>query len=249
MSGHSKWHSIKHKKSKEDAKRGKLFTKLMREIMVAARLGGGDPDANPRLRQAIANARAANMPKDNIITAIKKGTGELEGISYEEATYEGYGPGGVAVLVETMTDNRNRTTAEIRKIFSRAGGNLGEAGCVSWMFQRKGLIVFDKSKVSEDEVMEVALEAGADDVRDSESVWEVVCEPDQFDKVKQAFDEKGLEYTLAQIAMIPQTTIRLSGKEAEQMIRLMEALEEHDDVQNVYSNFDIAEEELERLSA
>jgi len=249
MSGHSKWHSIKHKKSKEDAKRGKLFTKLMREIMVAARLGGGDPDANPRLRQAIANARAANMPKDNIITAIKKGTGELEGVSYEEATYEGYGPGGVAVLVETMTDNRNRTTAEIRKIFSRAGGNLGEAGCVSWMFQRKGLIVFDKAQVSEDEVMEVALEAGADDIQDSESVWEVICEPDQFEQVKQAFDEKGLKYTLAQIAMIPQTTVRLSGKEAEQMIRLVEALEEHDDVQNVYSNFDIAEEELERLSA
>ncbi len=249
MSGHSKWHSIKHKKSKEDAKRGKLFTKLMREIMVAARLGGGDPDANPRLRQAIAAAKAANMPKDNIITAIKKGTGELEGVAYEEATYEGYGPGGVAVLVETMTDNRNRTTAEIRKIFSRAGGNLGEAGCVSWMFQRKGLIVFDKKEVSEDEVMEVALEAGADDVKDSESVWEVICEPDQFEKVKEAFDKKGLKYTLAQIAMIPQTTVKLSGKEAEQMVKLMEALEEHDDVQNVYSNFDIAEEELQRLSA
>ena len=174
---------------------------------------------------------------------------DREGTAYEEATYEGYGPGGVAVLVETMTDNRNRTTAEIRKIFSRAGGNLGEAGCVSWMFQRKGLIVFDKAQVSEDELMEVALEAGADDIQDSESVWEVICEPDQFEQVKQAFDEKGLKYTLAQIAMIPQTTVRLSGKEAEQMIRLMEALEEHDDVQNVYSNFDIAEEELERLSA
>jgi len=249
MSGHSKWASIKHKKGKEDAKRGRLFTKIMREIMVAARIGGGDAESNPRLRTALSAARAANMPKDNIISAIKKGTGELEGVSYEEATYEGYGPGGVAVLVEAMTDNRNRTTAELRKIFSKCGGNLGESGCVNWMFQRRGLIVIDKKEASEEQVMEVALDAGADDIKDSESVWEVIMSPEQFEAVKSAFDQKGIKYSLAQVSMYPQTTVKLTGKEAEQMLRLMEGLEEHDDVQNVYANFDIEEEELEHLSA
>jgi YebC/PmpR family DNA-binding regulatory protein len=249
MSGHSKWASIKHKKGKEDAKRGKLFTKIIREIIVAARLGGGDPNSNPRLRTALDKAKAANMPKDNIVNAIKKGTGELEGVKYEEALYEGYGPGGVAVLVEVMTDSKNRTSSEIRKIFSRGGGNLGESGCVAWMFSKKGLIVFDKSAVSEDQLMEVALEAGADDVKDSESVWEVTTSPESYEAVKKAFEDKGLKSTMAELAMIPQTTVKLSGKEAEQMVRLVEALEEHDDVQNVYSNFDISEEELQRISA
>jgi len=249
MSGHSKWASIKHKKGKEDAKRGRLFTKIIREIIVGARIGGGDPDSNPRLRTALAAARAANMPKDNVTNAIKKGTGELEGVSYEEAVYEGYGPGGVAILVEILTDSKNRTSSEIRKIFSRGGGNMGESGCVSWMFSRRGLIVIEKSAASEDQVMDVALEAGADDVKDSESVWEVVTAPESFDAVKEAFDKKGIKYTMAQVSMIPQTTVKLSGKEAEQMVRLVEALEEHDDVQNVYSNFDISEEELQRISA
>jgi len=249
MSGHSKWASIKHKKGKEDAKRGRLFTKIMREITVAARIGGGDPNSNARLRTALSSARAANMPKDNITNAIKKGTGELEGVSYEEAAYEGYGPGGVAVMVEVLTDSKNRAASEIRKLFSRGGGNMGEAGCVSWMFQKKGLIIFDKSAASEDQLMEVALEAGADDVKDAESVWEVTTSPEAFEQVKEAFDKKGLKYTVAQISMIPQTSIKLSGKEAEQMVRLIEALEEHDDVQNVYANFDISEEELERISA
>jgi len=249
MSGHSKWASIKHKKGKEDAKRGKLFTKIIREIIVGARIGGGDPDSNARLRTALEKAKAANMPKDNIINAIKKGTGELEGVKYEEALYEGYGPGGVAVLAEVMTDSKNRTSSEIRKIFSRGAGNLGESGCVSWMFSKKGLLVFEKSAATEDQLMEVALEAGADDVKDSESVWEVTASPEGFEAVKQAFDQKGLKYTMAEISMIPQTTVKLSGKEAEQMVRLVEALEEHDDVQNVYSNFDISEEELQRISA
>lgn len=249
MSGHSKWASIKHKKGKEDAKRGRIFTKLIREISVAARIGGGNPDSNPRLRNAISAAKAANMPKENIITAIKKGTGELEGVHYEEATYEGYGPGGVAVLVEVMTDNKNRASAEIRKIFSRAGGNMGESGCVNWMFHRKGLLLFEKTVASEDQIMDIALEAGADDVKEVESEWEVTCEPELLEQVREAFEKKGLKPTLAQVSMIPQTTVKLTGKEAEQMVRLMEALEEHEDVQNVYANFDISEEELQKISA
>jgi YebC/PmpR family DNA-binding regulatory protein len=249
MSGHSKWASIKHKKGKEDAKRGKLFTKIIREIIVAARIGGGDPNSNARLRTALDKAKAANMPKDNITNAIKKGTGELEGVKYEEALYEGYGPGGVAVLVEVMTDSKNRTSAEIRKIFSRGGGDLGAAGCVAWMFSKKGLIVIEKAAASEDQVMDVALEAGADDVKDAESVWEVTTSQDSFHAVKEAFDKKGIKYTLSEISMIPQTTIKLTGKHAEQMVHLVEELEEHDDVQNVFSNFDISEEELQRISA
>jgi len=249
MSGHSKWASIKHKKGKEDAKRGRIFTKLIREISIAARLGGGDPDANPRLRAVIATAKAANMPNDNITRAIKKGTGELEGVTYEEGLYEGYGPGGVAVLVEIMTDNKNRSASDIRRIFSKHNGSMGESGCVSWMFQKQGLIVVDKENADEDTLMEVILDAGGEDINDSESAWEVVTSPEDFEKVKAAVEEKGIRYTLAELSMIPQTTIKLSGKEAEQMLKLMESLEDSDDVQNVYANFDIAEEEMERLTA
>ena len=249
MSGHSKWASIKHKKGKADAKRGKLFTKIIREIIVAARISGGDPDSNPRLRTALLAARTANMSKDNVVNAIKKGTGELEGVNYKDALYEGYGPGGVAVMAEVLTDSKNRTASEIRKIFSRSGGDLGAAGCVAWMFTKKGLIVFEKAAATEDQLMDIALEAGADDVKDAESVWEVTTSPDTYEAVKEAFDKKGLKYSLAEISMVPQTTITLSGKEAEQMVHLVEALEEHDDVQNVYSNYDISDEELQRISA
>jgi YebC/PmpR family DNA-binding regulatory protein len=249
MSGHNKWASIKHKKGKEDAKRGRIFTKIIREISVAARIGGGDADTNARLRTAVSAAKAANMPKDNITTAIKKGTGELEGVIYEEGIYEGYGPGGVAVLVEIMTDSKNRTIAEIRKIFSRCGGNLGESGCVGWMFTKKGLLTFEKSVANEEQMMDIALDAGAEDVKDEESIWEVTCEQNQLEAVKAAFEAKGIKAVSAEISAIPQTTINLVGKEAEQMLRMMDELEEHDDVQHVYSNFDISEEELQRISA
>jgi YebC/PmpR family DNA-binding regulatory protein len=245
MSGHSKWSTIKRKKGATDAKRGKIFTKLIKEITIAARFGGGDPDANPRLRTAVANAKAENMPKDNIERAIKKGTGELEGVSYEEVCYEGYGPGGAAVLVESVTDNKNRTVADVRHIFSKAGGNLGEAGCVGWMFEKKGYFVFEKDAVDEETLMEIALEAGADDVRDEETTFEVVTPPGDFDAVRQAFDEKALKYEVSEITMVPQSTVELEGKEAEQMIRLMESLEDSDDVQKVYSNFDISDQTLE----
>lgn len=248
MAGHSKWANIKHRKAAQDAKRGKIFTKLIREIMVAARLGGGSPEANPRLRAAIAAARAENMPKDTIERAIKKGTGEIEGETYEEITCEGYAAGGVAVLVEAMTDNRNRTISELRNIFSRNGGNLGEAGCVAWMFEKKGLIIFPKDKYSEDEIMEVALEAGADDVKDQGDQIEVITSVADFSAVKQAFDDRSMEYSLARITMIPQTTIRIEDlKQAQQVIKLMETLEDHDDVQNAYANFDIPDELLKSL--
>lgn len=249
MSGHSKWASIKHKKGKEDAKRGKIFTKLIREISVAARMGGGDVDGNPRLRAAISAAKAANMPNDNITRAIKKGTGEIEGVSYEEGSYEGYGPGGTAVLVEIMTDNRNRTTSDVRRIFTRHNGNLGEAGCVSWMFSKKGLIVVEKESSDENTVMEAALDAGADDIKDSGSSWDVIAEPAAFDSVKKAIEDKAIKYTFAEVSMMPQTTVKLSGKDAENMLKLMEALEDCDDVQKVYANFDISDDEMERLSA
>ncbi len=249
MSGHSKWSTIKHKKSKEDARRGKIFTKLIREITVAARMGGGDPNGNPRLRAAIQAAKAENMPKENIERAIKKGTGELPGVAYEEATFEGYGPGGVAVLVEILSDNRKRTVADIRHIFAKHAGNLGEAGCVSWMFEKKGLIAFEKDKVDEEKLMEVALEAGALDVRETEKEYEVLTAPSDFEKVKKKLEEAQLVPAYAEISMIPQTTVRLTGKEAQQMLKLMESLEDSDDVQHVYANFDIADEEMERLSA
>ncbi len=247
MSGHSKWSTIKRKKGALDAKRGKIFTKLIKEITVAARMGGGDPESNPRLRAAIAAAKAENMPKDNIERAIKKGTGELEGTQYEELTYEGYGPGGVAVLVEVLTDNKNRSIAEIRHIFSKHGGNLGENGCVSWMFDKKGLLVFSKDQVSEDDVMAVALEAGADDIKETEKEYEVIVDPSEFETVKEAFDKAGIPYLVAEISMVPQNTIALEGKDAEKMLKLMDALEDSDDVQNAYANFDISEAIMETL--
>jgi YebC/PmpR family DNA-binding regulatory protein len=249
MSGHSKWSTIKRKKGATDAKRGKLFTKLIKEITVAARFGGGDIDTNPRLRQAVASAKAENMPKDNIERAIKKGTGELEGVSYEEVSYEGYGPGGAAVLVSSLTDNKNRTVADVRHAFTRAGGNLGEAGCVAWMFDQKGFFVFEKEKVDEETLMEIALDAGAEDIREDESASEVITAPDDFENVKKAFDKKGLKYIVSEITMLPQNTIKLEGKQAEQMLRLMEGLEDLDDVQKVYSNFDISDQTLEEIGA
>lgn len=248
MSGHSKWSTIRHKKGAADAKRGKIFTKLIKEIMVAARMGGGDALANPRLRAAIAAAKAENMPKDNIDRAVKKGTGDLDGVTYEEFNYEGYGPGGVAVLVEIMTDNRNRAASDVRHIFSKNGGNLGEAGCVAWMFAKKGSIVFNKDKASEEEVMEVALEAGADDVQDQEDQFEVITSLEDFANVKAAFDEKGMVYELAEITMVPQTTIRIEDQRlAAQVLKLMDSLEDSDDVQNAYANFDIPDEILNSI--
>jgi YebC/PmpR family DNA-binding regulatory protein len=249
MSGHSKWSTIKHKKAAKDAKRGKVFTKLIKEITVAARLGGGDPTSNPRLRTAIAAAKAQSMPNDNIERAVKKGTGELEGVAYEEVTYEAYGPGGVAMLVDVVTDNRNRTVAEIRSIFSKHGGNLGETGSVAWMFEKRGLIAVDPAQADEDRVMEVALEAGAEDVRDAGGVLEVLTVPDGFEHVRQALEDAGIPMESAEVTMIPQSSVPLEGKGAEQMVRLLELLDDHDDVQNVSSNMDIAAEELERLSA
>ncbi|MBW1680847.1 MAG: YebC/PmpR family DNA-binding transcriptional regulator [Deltaproteobacteria bacterium] len=247
MSGHSKWSTIKHKKGAADARRGKIFTKLIKEITVAARLGGGDPDSNPRLRQAIAAAKAQNMPKENIERGIKKGTGELEGVNYEEVNYEGYGPGGTAVLVECLTDNRNRAVAEVKHLFERNGGSLGEPGCVSWMFQKKGLIALEKDKVDEDELLDVALEAGAEDVREEDTVFEVTVEPSDFEAVRKAIEDAGMPYTLAEITMIPQNTVKLEGKKAQQMLNLMQALEDNDDVNHVYANFDIPDEVMEAL--
>ncbi|MBU1744390.1 MAG: YebC/PmpR family DNA-binding transcriptional regulator [Proteobacteria bacterium] len=249
MSGHSKWSTIKRKKGAIDSKRGKIFTKLIKEITLAARLGGGDLEGNSRLRQAIMAAKEENMPKDNIDRAIKKGTGDQAGAAaYEEATYEGYGPAGVAVIVDVMTDNKNRTVAEIRHILSKHGGNLGENGCVAWMFDKKGSIVFDKKAVGEDELMEVALDSGAEDVRDQQSEWEVITDPMTFEAVKKAIDLKGWKYLEARVGKIPQNTVPLEVGKAEQMLRLMEKLEDNDDVQNVYANFDIPDDVMEKLS-
>lgn len=248
MSGHSKWASIKHKKGAVDAKRGKVFTKLIKEITVATRMGGKDPEANARLRAAIAAAKAENMPKENIERGIKKGTGELEGSTYEEATYEGYGPGGVAVLVEVLTDNKNRAVAEVRHVFERHGGSLGAAGCVAWMFSQKGLIVLPKDQTDEEKLFEVALEAGAEDIKEEEEEFEVITEPSLFEQVKTAVEGTGLTYALAEITMIPQTTTTLEGKNAQQMLTLMELLEDNDDVNHVYANFDIPDEVMEAIS-
>ena len=247
MSGHSKWSSIKHKKAATDAKRGKIFTKLIKEITVAARMGGGDIDANPRLRTAIQAAKSENMPKDNIERAVKKGTGELEGVNYEESIYEGYGPGGAAVLIESLTDNKNRAVADIRHIFSKNNGNLGENGCVAWMFDKKGYIVVESINVDEDTLMEVALEAGAEDVREDDSNYEVISAIEDFETVKSAVDAASIPHIAAEITMLPQSTTNLTGKEAEQMVRLMEMLEDCDDVQKVYTNADIPEEIINNL--
>ena len=247
MSGHSKWSSIKHKKAATDAKRGKIFTKLIKEITVAARMGGGDPDANPRLRAAILAAKSENMPKDNIERAIKKGTGELEGVNYEESIYEGYGPGGAAVLVESLTDNKNRTVADIRNIFGKHGGSLGENGCVAWMFEKKGYIAVESKAVDEEVLMETALDAGADDIREDDSNFEVITAPEDFNAVKEAIDSASIPYIVAEITMLPQSTTNLAGKEAQQMVRLMDMLEDNDDIQKVYTNADIPEEILNSL--
>ena len=244
MSGHSKWHSIKHKKGALDAKRGKLFTKFIKEITVAARSGGGDPDGNARLRKAILDAKAGNMPNDTIERAVRRGTGEEEGVNYEEITYEGYGPGGVALLIESVTDNRNRTVAEIRHIFSKNGGNLGESGSVGWIFDKKGYIVVDKAAKAEEELFELAIEAGADDLRNDEENFEIITSPEQFDIVAAAVKAAGIEPQVAEISMVPQTYIKLEGQEARQMLKLMEALEDHDDVQKVSANFDISEADM-----
>lgn len=249
MSGHSKWHSIKHKKAAQDAKRGKIFTKIIRELAVAARLGGGDPDVNPRLRKAIAEARAVNMPADNIKRAIKKGTGELEGTTYEEFSYEGYGPGGVAIYVEALSDNKNRTVSELRRIFSKNGGRIGESGCVAWMFKRKGYIVIEQAKASEDKLLDIALEAGAEDLREDGSNYELFTTPEKYEAVANSLKEHKIELAASNLGYIPQNYVKLKGKQAQQLLRLMEELEDHDDVQNVWANFDIEEEEIAKYSA
>ena len=249
MSGHSKWSSIKHKKGAADAKRGKMFTKIIREISVAARFGGGDPEGNPRLRTAIAAAKGVNMPKDNIERAIKKGTGELEGAHYEESVCEGYGPNGVAILVNLMTDNKNRTLAEVRHAFSKHNGNIGTTNCVAWMFEKKGLFAFEKDKVDEEKLMEVALDAGAEDINDEGTTFEVVTDAKDFETVRDALDKNGLEYLFAKSTMVPQNTVKLDVKEAEQTLKLLEALEDSDDVQDVYANFDIPDEIMEKISS
>jgi YebC/PmpR family DNA-binding regulatory protein len=249
MSGHNKWSTIKHKKGAADAKRGKMFSRLIKEISIAARMGGGDADGNPRLRTAVLTARAANMPKENIERAIKRGTGEIEGVNYEEIVYEGYGPGGVAMMLEALTDNKNRTVAEIRHIFDKYDGNLGETGCVAWMFDRRGVIEILAAGLSEDEVMELALEAGAQDVTAEGDTFEITADPGDFEDVRSAIEGKGWKIELAEITMIPQTTVKLEGKKAEQMLKMMDTLDDHDDLQKVSANFDISEEEMMRISA
>jgi len=244
MSGHSKWHSIKHKKGALDAKRGKLFTKFIKEITVAARSGGGDPNGNARLRKAILDAKAGNMPNDTIERAIRRGTGEEEGVHYEEITYEGYGPGGVALLIESVTDNRNRTVAEIRHIFSKNGGNLGETGSVGWIFEKKGYIVVDKTAKPEDELFELAIDAGADDLRSDEGTFEIITTPESFEAVLSRVKVAGIEPQVAELSMVPQNYVKLEGQNARQMLKLMEALEDHDDVQKVSANFDISEADM-----
>lgn len=247
MAGHSKWANIKHRKAAVDAKRGKIFTKIIRELTVAAREGGGDPESNPRLRTAIAAAKGANMPNDTIDRAVKRGTGDIEGVVYSEVFYEGYGPGGSAVYVKTFTDNKNRTVSEVRRIFSRHGGALGENGCVAWMFDLKGRIAFGGDSVDEEQLFDVVIDAGADDVRAEDSELVVITPTDSFEPVKKAVSDAGLEYESAEVTMIPQSSVRVEGRDAEHMIRLMEDLEDSDDVQNVYANFDIDERLLEAI--
>ena len=247
MSGHSKWATIKHKKGALDAKRGKIFTRLIKEITIAAK-SGGDPEKNPRLRTAVQAAKAENMPADNIKRAIQRGTGELPGVSYEEITFEGYGPGGVALLVEVSTDNRNRTVSEIRHAFSKNGGNLGEAGSVAWMFHKKGDIIIPKAAAQEDQLMDLVLEAGAEDLKDDGDNWEILTDPSSYEAVLEAVKKAGITPEVAEVAMVPQNYTKLEGHQAGTMIRLLEALEEHDDVQHVYSNFDIDQKQLEEVA-
>jgi len=249
MSGHSKWSTIKRRKEKVDAKKGRLFTRLIKEITIAAKQGGGDPDGNPRLRTAIATARSASMPSDNIDRAIKRGTGELPGVVYEEVTYEGYGPGGVGVLVETVTDNKNRTTSEIRRIFTRHGGNLGGVGCVSWMFEQKGVVLVEKGGLSEEELLTKVLEAGAEDVRTEDESYEIICNPPTLDTLKDALRMSNIPFSSAEVTRVPQTTVKVTGHKAEQLLRLMEEMEEFEDVQNIYANFDIPDEVIQRVAS
>lgn len=246
MSGHSKWSQIKHKKANTDAKRGKAFTKIVKEITMAAKSGGGDPDGNPRLRLAVDKAKEVNMPSDNIKKAIMKGTGELPGTNYEEVIYEGYGPGGAAIMMDVLTDNKNRTVGEIRYILSKNGGNLGESGCVAWIFDKKGYILVDKSKVDEESLMMIALEAGADDIKNDpeEDNYEIITAPESLDAVKNAFVSNKIDIALAETTMLPKNYVALEGTAAEQMIRLIDLLEDHDDIQNVYANFDVPDEDL-----
>jgi YebC/PmpR family DNA-binding regulatory protein len=245
MSGHSKWHTIKHKKGAADAKRGKVFTRIIKELTVAARNGGGDPGSNPRLRTIIADAKAVNMPADNIKKAIQRGTGELPGVTYEEITYEGYGPGGAALIIETMTDNKNRTVGELRHLLEKYSGNLAASNAVAWMFSKKGYLVIDKKSADEEKLLSAALDAGADDMADDGDTWEITSEPSAFEAVRDAVKALGVEPATAQIAMIPQNYVKLEGAEASRMIKLMDAIEDHDDVQHVWSNFDISEKEIE----
>src|SRR6266850_3738587 len=245
MSGHSKWATIKHKKGALDAKRGKVFTRIIKELSVAARAGGGDVDMNPRLRTIVADAKAANMPRENIERAIRRGTGEEPGVSYEEITYEGYGPGGVALLIQTLTDNKNRTVGEIRHLLGKHAGNLAAENSVAWLFSKKGQVFVEKGKVDEEKLLAAALDAGADDMNDDDSAWEIVCAPASFEAVRDAVKALGIEPASASVAMIPQNYVKLVGKEAQQMLKLMEALDDHDDVQNVWANFDIEEKEIE----
>jgi len=249
LSGHSKWSTIKRKKGANDAKRGKIFTKLIKEITVAAKTGGGDPDGNPRLRTAITAAKSENMPKDNIDRAIKKGTGDLDGAIYEEILYEGYGPGGVAVLVETMTDNKNRTVADIRHYFAKSNGNLGESGCVGWMFDKRGVIVIDAADVDEEELMDLAIEAGAEDVLEDETTFQVLTAPEDFSEVVDSLEKNGIKAVEATISMVPKNTVDVTEeKPARSLLKLLENLEDHDDVQKVHANFDIPDEIMEKLS-
>src|ERR1043165_3634272 len=248
MSGHSKWSTIKHKKAAKDAKRGKIFTKLIKEITVAARIGGGDINANPRLRTAVLTARANSMPGENIDRAIKKGTGELEGVNYEEIQYEGYGPGGAAILAQVLTDNKNRTVSEIRRLFTKHGGNLGETGCVAWMFDKMGLITVEKASVEEERLMDLVLEAGAEDVRDEGEIFEVVTRPEDFEKVKDKLDKEKIPIASAQITMVPKNTVDIDERHAEQILKLTEELEDHDDVKSVSANFNIPDELMEKAS-
>jgi len=248
MSGHSKWSTIKHKKAAKDAKKGKLFTKFIKEITVAARMGGGDLNSNPRLRTAVLTARANSMPNDNIDRAIKKGTGELEGVTYEEIQYEGYGPGGAAILAQVVTDNKNRTVSEIRRLFTNHGGHLGETGCVAWMFDKKGLITVEKSQIDEERLMGIVLDAGAEDVKDEDELFEVVTQPEDFEKVKERLDREKVAVASAQVTMVPKNSVNVDAKHVEQILKLTEELEDHDDVQNVSANFNIPTELMEKAS-
>lgn len=248
MSGHSKWHSIKHKKAATDSKRGRIFTRLIKEMTAAARMGGGDVDANPRLRLAVATAKASNMPAENIKRAIMRGTGELPGVSYEDVNYEGYGPGGVAIFMQVLTDNRNRTVAELRHLLSKNGGNLGETGCVGWMFDRKGYFVVEKSASDEEKLLDLVLSAGGEDLREDGDNYEVFTSPESFESVRAALESAKVPTTEAEVSMVPQNYVKLEGKNAQTMLKLMEALEDHEDIQNVWANFDIDESEMQEAS-